>query len=415
MDSSNPYAVAQEQFNNAADKLDLDESWRQFIWPAKRVLCVSVPIRMDGGHIRSFEGYRVQHNLVRGPAKGGIRFHPDVTVGQIKALAAVQTWKCAVMDLPFGGGKGGVICDPKKLSLGELERLTRRYAAEISIIIGPGKDIPAPEVNTDAQTMAWILDTYSMTVGYSALGVVTGKPVSLGGTRGRSEAAGRGCFFVIEEACKDAGRALAESSVVVQGFGAAGSVVARLLHEAGAKVVGVSDTSGGIHNAGGLDVTGLISHKELRGSLAGFGGGEAMPGADILALDCDILVPAALEGQITAANAHSIKAKIIAEVANNPTTPQADRILHEHGALVIPDILANGGSVTVSYLEWVQGMQSFFWEEAAVNKHLEQVMRRAYREVTACKERVQSTMRTAALCVALERVKEASELRGLFP
>ncbi len=411
----NPFQIAQAQFDNAAEQLKLDPWLRNVLRKPKRQLIVAIPTKMDDGTINVFEGYRVQHNLARGPAKGGIRYHPDVTLDEVKALASWMTWKCATVNIPFGGGKGGVICDPKKMSQRELEGMTRRYASEISIIIGPERDIPAPDVYTNAQTMAWIMDTYSMTVGSTQLGVVTGKPLQIGGSQGRHEATARGCQFVIREACKEKKIALRGARVVVQGFGNAGSIAARLLSEDGATIIAVSDSSGGIHNPKGLDIKAVLAHKERTGTLRGFPEAEAISNERLLELECEALVPAALENQITLENASRIKAKIVAEAANGPTTPGADEVMYRNGIFVIPDILANAGGVTVSYFEWVQSLQAFFWEEAQVNQHLEKVMTRAFQEVLAIARKYNVHMRSAAYILAVGRVAEATRIRGIYP
>jgi len=411
----NPFQIAQAQFDTAAELLKLDPWLRNVLRKPKRQLIVAIPTKMDDGSIHVFEGYRVQHNLARGPAKGGIRYHPDVTLDEVKALASWMTWKCATVNIPYGGGKGGVVCDPKKMSQRELEGMTRRYASEISIIIGPDRDIPAPDVYTNAQTMAWIMDTYSMTVGSTQLGVVTGKPLQIGGSQGRNEATARGCQFVIREACKEKKIGLRGAKVAVQGFGNAGSIAARLLSEDGAMIIAVSDSGGGIHNPKGLDMKAVLAYKERTGSLRGFPEAEAIANERLLELDCEVLVPAALENQITLDNASRIKAKIVAEAANGPTTPGADDVMHKNGTFVIPDILANAGGVTVSYFEWVQSLQSFFWEEAQVNQHLEKVMTRAFQEVLAIARKYNVHMRSAAYILAVGRVAEATRIRGIYP
>lgn len=411
----NPYVISQMQFDQAAEFLKLDSGIRQVLQRPKRVMTVSIPTKMDDGCIKVFEGYRVQHNIARGPAKGGIRYHPKVTVDEVKALAAWMAWKTAVVNIPFGGGKGGVVCDPRKMSKGELERMTRRYVSEILPIIGPDRDIPAPDVYTDEQTMSWVMDTYSMTVGYSCLGVVTGKPVSLGGSEGRHEATALGCLFVTREACKAKKIPLREAKVAVQGFGNAGSIAARLFQEAGAKIIAVSDSKGGVVNPRGLDPLQAIRHKEKTGAVAKLPGTSPITNEELLELKCDILIPAALENVITGENAARIKAKIIAEAANGPTTLLADEILAEKSAFLLPDILANAGGVTVSYFEWVQDLQNFFWEEAEVNRKLEQIMKHAFREVYETSQKYRTTMRTAAYILAIGRVAEATLVRGLFP
>ncbi|HEY7410986.1 MAG TPA: Glu/Leu/Phe/Val dehydrogenase [Vicinamibacteria bacterium] len=411
----NPFDIALRQFDTAAEKLGLDDGMRDVLRTPKRQLIVSVPTLLDDGSVRVFTGYRVQHNIARGPAKGGIRYHPGVTLDEVKALAAWMTWKCATVNVPYGGGKGGVTCDPKRMSKTELERMTRRYTSEISIIIGPDRDIPAPDVYTDSQTMAWIMDTYSMTQGHSSLGVVTGKPLTLGGSRGRNEATARGALFCIREACAVMKKPLKGATVAVQGFGNAGAIAARLLSEDGARVVAVSDSRAGLYQSRGLDVRALLQHKEQTGSLAGFKGAEHISNSELLEMKCDVLVPAALENQITMKNASRVRARIVAEAANGPTTPGADRILREHGVVVIPDILCNAGGVTVSYFEWAQNMQGFFWDEAAVNAQLERFMVRAFREVHETAKRHKLDLRTGAYMLAVGRVAEATRVRGLFP
>ena len=411
----NPFEIAQAQFDTAAEALSLEPWLREVLRRPKRQLIVSIPTKMDDGSIRVFEGYRVQHNLARGPAKGGIRYHPSVTLDEVKALASWMTWKCATVNIPYGGGKGGVVCNPKVMSQRELENMTRRYASEISIIIGPERDIPAPDVYTNAQTMAWIMDTYSMTKGSTQLGVVTGKPLEIGGSQGRSEATARGVQFVIREACKEKKIPLRGARVAVQGFGNAGSVAARLLSEDGATIIAANDSTGGIHNPRGLDIKAVQAHKDRTGSLRGYPEAEAIGNDRLLELECDILVPAALENQITLENASRIKAKIVAEAANGPTTPGADEVMHENGVFLIPDILANAGGVTVSYFEWVQSLQSFFWEEAQVNQHLEKIMTRAFHEVLANARKFNVHMRTAAYILAVGRVAEATRIRGIYP
>jgi glutamate dehydrogenase (NAD(P)+) len=411
----NPFEIAQQQFDSAAEQLKLELWMREVLRRPKRQLIVSIPTRMDDGSIKVFEGYRVQHNLARGPAKGGIRYHPSVTLDEVKALASWMTWKCATVNIPYGGGKGGVICDPKHMSQRELENMTRRFASEISIIIGPERDIPAPDVYTNAQTMAWIMDTYSMTVGATQLGVVTGKPLQIGGSQGRAEATARGVQFVTREACRERSISLKGAKVAVQGFGNAGSVAARLLSEDGASIIAVSDSSGGILNPKGLNIPAVLAHKESTGSLRGFRDADSIGNDRLLELECDILVPAALENQITLANASRIRARIVAEAANGPTTPGADEILHKNGVFLIPDILANAGGVTVSYFEWVQSLQAFFWEEAQVNHHLEKVMTRAFNEVLSIAKKFNVHMRAAAYILAVGRVAEATRIRGIYP
>ncbi|HEY6238153.1 MAG TPA: Glu/Leu/Phe/Val dehydrogenase, partial [Thermoplasmata archaeon] len=374
-DQANPFETAKRQIDIVADLLKLDNGMREILKHPKRELTVNFPVRMDDGNYHVYTGYRVQYNMARGPCKGGIRYHPNVSLDEVRALAAWMTWKCAVVNLPYGGAKGGIICDPKHLSRGELERLTRRFASEISPIIGPEMDIPAPDVYTDSQTMAWIMDTYSMQRGYSVPGVVTGKPIELGGSQGRGEATGRGCAYVIREAAPHAGLKVKGGRVAVQGFGNAGSVAAKILYdELGAKIVAVSDSQGGIYKADGLNPHAVEEHKKKTGSVIGFPGTKSITNEDLLECKTDILVPAALENQITKKNADKIQAKIVAEAANGPTLPEADAILHEKGITILPDILANAGGVTVSYFEWAQDIQGYFWDLADVNKRLERVM-----------------------------------------
>ena len=417
----NPYKIARSQFERAARRLGLDEGMRAILSTPKREVTVSIPVRMDDGKYRVFTGYRVAHNMSRGPAKGGIRFHPEVSLDEVKALASWMTWKCACLDLPFGGGKGGVIVDPHLLSKGELERLTRRYTSEILPLIGPDQDIPAPDVYTDAQTMAWIMDTYSMTRGATSLGVVTGKPLALGGSRGRDKATARGVQFTLREACKARKLSLKGSTVAIQGYGNAGGHMASLLHEEGAKVVAVTDSGGGVYAPKGLNPEALMAHKEKRGpknekqSLKTFKAGKPVTNRQLLELPVDILVPAALENQITSVNATKIKAQIIAEAANGPTTPMADDILFKRGRTVIPDILANAGGVTVSYFEWVQDFSSFFWEESEVDRRLEKYMTNAYSAVAYKAKEHQCSLRDGAYVLAVSRVAEATKVRGIFP
>ncbi len=411
----NIWAVAQQQFDAAAEKLDLDDGLRRVLRVPKRELTVNFPVTMDDGRVEVFTGYRVQHNVSRGPAKGGIRYHQDVSLDEVRALSMWMTWKCATVDIPFGGGKGGVIVDPKQLSTREVEGLTRRFTTEISPIIGPDRDIPAPDVNTNAQTMAWIMDTFSMHHGYTISGVVTGKPISIGGSLGRNEATARGAVFTLLQASKVLNLPLSGARVAIQGYGNAGSIAATLLAEQGATIVALSDSSGGIHNPSGLDPAKVSAWKREHGSVVGFPGADEVSNAELLEVDCDILVPAALENQITAANAGNIKARIVAEAANGPTTPQADAILHDKGVFLIPDILCNAGGVTVSYFEWVQDMQSFFWTEDRINESLKEIMDRAFESVHAMSEHREVDMRTAAYMVAVARVAEATNLRGLYP
>jgi len=411
----NPFRIAQIQFDMAAEYLKLDPGLRQILRTPKRVMEVAIPVKMDNGQTKVFTGFRVQHNVARGPAKGGLRYHPNVTLDEIKALAAWMTWKTATVNLPYGGAKGGVICDPKRMSKSELERMTRRYAAEIAPIIGPEVDIPAPDVYTDAQTMAWIMDTYDMTVGHSSPGVVTGKPVSIGGSEGRGDATGRGVLNVVEEACKVKKISLRGASIAIQGFGNVGSAVARLFAEKKAKIVAISDSRGGVHNPRGIDPLRAMRYKERSGTVVGMPGAGRISNDELLALKCDILIPAALENVITLHNADQIKAKIVAEASNGPTTPHADEILARKGVFVIPDILANAGGVTVSYFEWAQDLQGFFWQASEVNSKLEFVMKRAFNDVYESMRKNHVPPRAAAYILAVGRVAEATQVRGLFP
>jgi glutamate dehydrogenase (NAD(P)+) len=414
-EAPNIWAVAQAQFDHAAELLDLDPGMRRVLRVPKRELTVNFPVTMDDGHVEVFTGHRVQHNLSRGPAKGGIRYHQDVTLDEVRALAMWMTWKCAVVNIPYGGGKGGVIVDPKKLSQRELEGLTRRFTTEISPIIGPDRDIPAPDVNTNAQVMAWMMDTYSMHHGYTIPGVVTGKPISIGGSLGRNEATARGAVFTLQQCSIALKVPLPGATVAIQGYGNAGSIAATLLADEGSKIIAVSDSSGGIINRAGLDPAKVNAWKKEHGTVVGFPGADEISNADILELECDILVPAALENQITHVNADRVKAKIVAEAANGPTTPEADAILYDKGVFVIPDILCNAGGVTVSYFEWVQDMQSFFWTEARINESLKEIMDRAFNDVHRMSTTREVDMRAAAYMVAVSRVAEATTLRGLYP
>jgi glutamate dehydrogenase (NAD(P)+) len=411
----NIWAVAQAQFDHAADKLDLDGGMRRVLRVPQRELTVNFPVTMDDGNVQVFTGHRVQHNVSRGPAKGGIRYHQDVSLDEVRALAMWMTWKCACVNIPYGGGKGGVIVDPKQLSLREVEGLTRRFTTEISPLIGPERDIPAPDVNTNAQTMAWIMDTYSMHHGYTIPGVVTGKPIAIGGSLGRNEATARGAVFTLLQWAKAKGESVEGARVAIEGYGNAGSIAATLLKAEGAKIIAVSDSTGGILNAAGLDPAKVSAWKAEHGTVVGFPGADTVSNHELLESDCDILVPAALENQITRANAPKIRAKVIAEAANGPTTPEADEILFDRGIFVIPDILCNAGGVTVSYFEWVQDMQSFFWTEARINESLKEIMDRAFEAVHDMSERHEVDMRTAAYMVAVARVAEATTLRGLYP
>src|SRR5215472_16268855 len=411
----NPFHIAMRQFDTAAEKCGLEPGLREVLRRPRRALALSLPVKMDDGTIRVFDAFRVQHSNARGPCKGGIRYHPGVSIDEVKALASWMTWKCAIVNIPFGGAKGGIACDPRHLSKNELERLTRRYAYEISPIIGPDRDIPAPDVYTDSQTMAWIMDTYSMTHGNCSPGVVTGKPTYLGGSFGRNEATARGCLFVIRSACETLGIKLKGATVVIQGFGNAGAIAAELLAQQGAVIIAVSDTRGCIVNRQGLDVAALLAHKAGTGSVTGFVGSEPITNDALLALACDILVPAALENQITLENVDVIQARIVAEAANGPTTPDADQVLHGRGVMVIPDILANAGGVTVSYFEWVQDLQELFWDEDDVNRRLERVMTKAFSDVLSNAKKHNVAMRTGAYILAIERVARAMITRGIWP
>ena len=411
----NAWAVAQRQFDLAAEKLNLDEGMRRVLREPRREFTVHFPVHMDDGSVQVFTGYRVQHNLGRGPAKGGIRYHQDVTLDEVKALAMWMTWKCAVVGIPYGGGKGGVVVDPKKLSIKELEAMTRRFFTEIEVLVGPEKDIPAPDVNTNAQVMAWMMDTYSMHAGHTVPGVVTGKPISLGGSEGRNEATARGTVYCIIEAARHLGMEIPKARVAIQGFGNAGSIAAQLMHEEKATVVAVSDSTGGIHNPSGLDVHRVVSWKQEHGTVQGFPGAADVTNAELLEVDCDILIPAALENQITEHNAGNVKARLIAEAANGPTTPEADEIFWKAGKFMIPDILCNAGGVTVSYFEWVQDLNRDHWSERVVNDKLREIMVKAFQETLAMARREQCYMRTAAYLLAVKRVADAMQMRGLYP
>jgi len=411
----NPYHVAVAQFDEAAERLGLSQPLRAILRKPKRELIVNFPVRMDNGDVEMFTGYRVQHNINRGPAKGGIRFSPEVSLDEVRALAMWMTWKCAVVSIPFGGAKGGVICDPRKLSSAELERLSRRYATEISILIGPNSDIPAPDMNTNPQIMAWIMDTYSMHSGYSVPAVITGKPLAIGGSEGRLEATARGVQVVTREAMLKLGMQPDACSVVIQGFGNVGSISARLLHELGCKVVGLSDISGGVYNPNGINVHRALRYSNEHGSLEGLPDTEAVTNAELLELPCDVLIPAALENQLTGRNASRVKACLIVEAANGPTTPDADRIFADRGITVVPDIMANAGGVTVSYFEWVQDLQRFFWAEDEINHRLESIMTRAFHAVQRKAEEQETNLRVGAYLLAVARVAEATEIRGVYP
>jgi len=391
------------------------QPWVDTLRRPKRILVVDIPIKLDNGVISHYEGYRVQHNLSRGPGKGGIRFHPEVTLSEVMALSAWMTIKNAVVNVPYGGAKGGIRVDPKRLSTAELERLTRRYTSEINAVIGPDKDIPAPDVNTNEQVMAWVMDTYSVNQGRTVTGVVTGKPVSLGGSLGRHDATGRGVFVTACEAAKKLSLDIAGARVAVQGFGNVGEAAARIFHEHGASIVAVQDETGTVYNPNGIDPAALLAHRRETRSLVGFPGAEALATDDFWAVDCEFLIPAALEGQITGQNANRIKARIVVEGANGPTTPEADSILHERGIVVVPDVLANAGGVTVSYFEWVQDMSAYFWTEAEIAERLQRIMSEAFNSVWEVARGKSLPLRTAAFVVACQRVLEARALRGLYP
>jgi glutamate dehydrogenase (NAD(P)+) len=411
----NPYDLARRQLSRVGEVFGIDPNLIGVLSGCKKTVEVSVPVSMDDGSVNVFQGYRVTHNIARGPSKGGIRYHPAVTRDEVKSLAMWMTWKCALMGLPFGGAKGGVVCDPKRLSRSELERMTRRYTSEIINEIGPERDIPAPDVGTDGSVMAWIFDTYSMNMGHSVLGVVTGKPLSIGGSLGRIEATARGALYCIQQTCQKQGKALRELRVAIQGFGNVGSFLAQFMAEEGAQVVAISDSSGGVYNAKGLDVSAVLAHKQETGSVTGLRGAEAITNEDVLLVDCDVLAPCALEQVITPDNAGQIRAKVICEGANGPTTPAADDILEERGILVLPDVLANAGGVVVSYFEWVQGLQEYFWREDEVNAKLNDIVVRAFEETWATRERFSTSMRMAAYGLAVQRVAEATTTRGLYP
>jgi glutamate dehydrogenase (NAD(P)+) len=416
VETANPFENALQQLDRALRYLEVTPGMAEFLRRSKREFTVNFPVRMDNGDIRMFTGYRVQHSSVRGPSKGGIRYHPMVSMDEVRALAMWMTWKCAVMNLPYGGAKGGIIIDPRELSQDELERMTRRFAYELTPIIGPDEDIPAPDVNTGAQTMAWMMDTYSQTKGSPTPGVVTGKPVPLGGSLGRHEATGRGVMITTLRALKHLGIPVEGARVVVQGFGNVGAIAAYLLQDQGARVIAVSDVSGGLYNPDGLDAHDVLAYAKSHGNLIeGYPGGNPISNAELLTLDCEVLVPAALENQITGANAGEVKARVIAEGANGPTTPDADDILNANGAMIIPDILCNAGGVTVSYLEWVQDRQRFFWTEKEINDRLEQMMDDSFYSVLGIAEEMEVDMRTAAYILAVRRVVEAAQMRGFYP
>jgi glutamate dehydrogenase (NAD(P)+) len=411
----NPFRIAQQQLRKVADTFGIDDRLVNVLQECKRAVEVAIPTSMDDGSVRAFTGYRVTHNIARGPSKGGIRYHPDVTADEVKSLAMWMTWKCSLMGLPFGGAKGGVICDPKKMSRGELERMTRRFTSEIVNLIGPEKDIPAPDVGTNSAVMAWIFDTFSMNQGHSVLGVVTGKPLTIGGSLGREEATARGALFCLQEALKRKSMPMEGLRIAVQGFGNVGSYFAKFVSELGATVIAISDSMGGIYTPNGIDVAAAFAHKREGGSISELGGGDKISNEDLVLLDCDVLAPCALEQVITEANAGDVKAKIIVEGANGPTTPAADEILEADGVLMLPDVLANAGGVVVSYFEWVQGLQEYFWKEEEVNQRLNEIVTRAFDETWALREDRNVPMRMAAYGLAVQRVAEATVTRGLYP
>jgi glutamate dehydrogenase (NAD(P)+) len=411
----NPYDIAKEQLRRVAQLFGVDPNLVNVLQECKKAVVVSVPVTMDDGTIQALEGYRVTHNIARGPSKGGIRYHPDVELDEVKALAMWMTWKCALMGIPFGGAKGGIAVDPKKLSQGELQRMTRRYTSEIINEIGPEKDIPAPDVGTNAAVMAWIFDTYSMNKGHSVLGVVTGKPLNVGGSLGRLEATAHGALYCIQEAVRKREMRMDELRVAVQGFGNVGSFLAKFLAEQGSTVIAVSDSRGGIYNEAGLDMAAVLAHKQETGALEGLRGAESITNDELLLLECDVLAPCALEQVITSSNADQVKAKIVAEGANGPVTPAADEILDDRGVLILPDVLANAGGVVVSYFEWVQGLQEYFWKEEEVNERLNDIITRAFTETWDRHETDGITMREAAYAIAVGRVAEATTTRGLYP
>jgi glutamate dehydrogenase (NAD(P)+) len=411
----NPFVNAQRQFDIAADLLELDGNLRKILRVPQRELLVNFPVRMDDGRIEVFTGYRIHHNINRGPAKGGIRYHPSVGIDETRALAMWMTWKCAAVNIPYGGAKGAVVVDPKQLSQSELERLTRRYTSEISLLIGPDKDIPAPDVGTNPQVMAWIMDTFSMHSGHTVPAVVTGKPLNIGGSQGRNEATARGLVYIMREASRHLSFDITGAKIAIQGFGNVGLTTARLLDELGATVVAVSDSKGAIYSQNGLPIPDLLAHKARTGSVTEFSEADSLTNAELLEVPCDILVPAALETQITADNAGRIKARVIAEAANGPVTPAADNILYDRGVFLIPDILANAGGVTVSYFEWVQGLQEFFWSEREVNAQLERVMSSSFQRTLGIAQERRVHMRTAAYLLAVARVAQATLTRGIYP
>jgi glutamate dehydrogenase (NAD(P)+) len=412
---TNHFEAVQDKIKEICNRMNVEASICERLIHCKRELSVNFPVEMDDKTVKVFTGYRVHHNDIRGPVKGGLRYHPDVSLDETRALAAWMTLKSAVVNIPYGGAKGGVICNPKLLSQDELERLTRRYTSEISIIIGPETDIPAPDVGTNPQIMAWIMDTYSMNKGFSVLGVVTGKPIEVGGSRGRFEATGRGCVICTKLACKHLGITLDGSQGIIQGFGNVGATAAKLLAEEGSRILGVSDSSGGIYNPKGLDIVKLLEHKNETGSVSDFRDSENLTNDELLGLKCDILIPAAIENQLHKDNAASVKAKLIIEGANGPITSEASEIIRENGIFIVPDILANTGGVVVSYFEWVQGLQSFFWSEDEVNRQLQVVLNNAFAKVLEISQREKVDMRDAAHILAIDRLVKAVKIRGVFP
>ncbi len=411
----NPFEIAREQLRRVAEVFEIDQNLVNVLQECKKAVEVSIPVQMDDGSTRAFAGYRVTHNIARGPSKGGIRYHPDVTLDEVKSLAMWMTWKCALAGIPFGGAKGGVVCDPKRMSTGELQRMTRRFTSEIINEIGPEKDIPAPDVGTNAAVMAWIFDTYSMNKGHSVLGVVTGKPLTIGGSLGREEATARGALYIIRDAVAKRSESMANLRFAVQGFGNVGSYLAKFLAEDGANVIAISDSRVALHNPKGIDISAAFAHKRDTASLEGLKGAEQITNDELLLLDCDVLAPCALEQVITEENAAKVKAKVIVEGANGPITPLADSILEDKGVLILPDILANAGGVIVSYFEWVQGLQEYFWKEAEVNAKLNDIMTRAFDETWATMQARGVGMRTAAYGLAVQRVSEATITRGIYP
>ena len=427
MAETNAFEMVVSRIHAICDRLKVKEAYRLRLESCERELIVNFPVRMDDGTVKIFTGFRIQHNDTRGPAKGGLRYHPDVTLDETRALAALMTLKTAVVNIPYGGAKGAVVCNPELMSQAELERLTRRYASDISLVIGPERDIPAPDVGTNPQVMAWIMDTYSVLKGYSVLGVVTGKPIGVGGSKGRFGATGRGCMVSARLAAKHLGMSLDRATVAVQGFGNVGSAVAKFLAKEGCWVVAVSDVYGGVYNPKGLDLdgllardasfarVGLLARNRETGSVIGSKDAETITNSELLALPCDILVPAAIEDQIVKANAADVKARILVEGANAPTTPEADKILNDNGVFVVPDILANAGGVVVSYFEWVQDLQAFFWSEDEVNRQLQTVMHNTFHEVLEMSQHEKINMRNAAYLLAIKRIADAMEARGIFP